>query len=191
MVYAICYCPLSRLADLEALKVAGELVLNVCTLGSWVRAGGQVRYRGNGKNHPLPFSSTFLLRLKDLDRERAGEALCENGGGRRLCGLGFGHPVSKPDLYQHAWAVRGPVVSGGRATHIRWQRPAFAMMVWTKLCPSPQGQVQPQLPVTRHGCGADTVCAGSACQCQPGELWPVRWSPSGKRGFTTLRLGMY
>lgn len=24
MVYAICYCPLSRLADLEALKVAGE-----------------------------------------------------------------------------------------------------------------------------------------------------------------------
>lgn len=28
MVYAICYCPLSRLADLEALKVAGEPVLN-------------------------------------------------------------------------------------------------------------------------------------------------------------------
>lgn len=25
MVYAICYCPVSRLADLEALKVAGEL----------------------------------------------------------------------------------------------------------------------------------------------------------------------
>lgn len=24
MVYAICYCPLSRLTDLEALKVAGE-----------------------------------------------------------------------------------------------------------------------------------------------------------------------
>lgn len=29
MVYAICYCPLSRLADLEALKVAGEPELYV------------------------------------------------------------------------------------------------------------------------------------------------------------------
>lgn len=31
MVYAICYCPLSRLTDLEALKVAGEL--EVCVWG--------------------------------------------------------------------------------------------------------------------------------------------------------------
>lgn len=66
MVYAICYCPLSRLADLEALKVAGEPVQNVCTLGSWVCAGGQERYRGEsgiGKQPLVPFSFNFLPRL--------------------------------------------------------------------------------------------------------------------------------
>lgn len=173
MVYAISYCPLSRLADLEALKVAGKPALNACTLGSWVCAEGQVSYRKEskkGKKPPAPLFFHFLLRLKDLDRERAGEALCENGRGRRLCGLGFGHPVSKPDLYQHAWAVRGPFMSGGRATSTGWLRPAAVAMVWTKLCPLPQGQVQPQLYVSRHSRGADTACDGSECESHPGEL---------------------
>lgn len=77
----------------------------------------------------------FLRRLEDLDGERAGEALCENGGGRRLCGLGFGHSVSKPDLYQHAWAVRGPFVARWwGATNTGWLGYASGMVL-TKLCP--------------------------------------------------------
>ncbi|ELV14308.1 Ribonuclease H2 subunit A [Tupaia chinensis] len=35
MVYAICYCPLSRLADLEALKVAGGVVVKVLDTPTW------------------------------------------------------------------------------------------------------------------------------------------------------------
>lgn len=85
MVYAICYCPLSRLTDLEALKVAGEPVLNVCTLGSWVCAGGQVRYREESRNQkePLdPFSLTFFSDSKTLtenERERLFAKMEEDG----------------------------------------------------------------------------------------------------------------
>ena len=68
----------------------------------------------NWGNQPLPFSPNPPPRLKDPVGERAGQALCENGGGRGLCGLGTGRAVSKPHLYQHAWAVRGPKGLGGR-----------------------------------------------------------------------------
>lgn len=61
-----------------------------------------------------PFSPHQLLRLKDPVGERAGEALCKNGGGQELCGLGPGCAVSKPHLYQHAWTVRGPLDRLGR-----------------------------------------------------------------------------
>lgn len=42
----------------------------------------------NWGNQPLPFSPNPPPRLKDPVGERAGQALCENGGGRGLCGLG-------------------------------------------------------------------------------------------------------
>lgn len=109
MVYAICYCPLSRLADLEALKVAGEPEVGVWGWRSWA-CGGRVRTGGESRkwgNQSLPFSPNPPPRLKDPIGERAGQALSENGGGRGLCGLGIGRAVSKPHLYQHAWAVRG------------------------------------------------------------------------------------
>lgn len=67
----------------------------------------------NSENQPLPFSPNPPPRLKDPVGERAGQAVCENGGGRGLCGLGTGRAVSKPHLYQHAWAVRGPERLGG------------------------------------------------------------------------------
>lgn len=121
MVYAICYCPLSRLTDLEALKVAGELEVYVWERGSWKCAGAGANWREtesrSWKNQPLPFSNT--PRLKDPVGERAGQALCENGGGRGLCGLGTGRAVSEPHLYQHARAVRGP--RGRVGVGARWR----------------------------------------------------------------------
>ena len=127
MVYAICYCPLSRLEDLEALKVAGEHwgasregFLGIGTGGC--RLEGESR---NWGNQPLPLSPNPPPRLKDPVGERAGQAFCENEGGRGLCGLGTGRAVSKPHLYPHAWAVRGPGGwgrgSGGGATRVGWK----------------------------------------------------------------------
>lgn len=85
MVYAICYCPLSRLSDLEALKVAGKPGLNVYTRGSGVCAGEQVRWRGirNRKNQrAAPPSLTFFADSKTLtenERERLFAKMEEDG----------------------------------------------------------------------------------------------------------------
>lgn len=111
MVYAICYCPMSRLADLEALKVAGEPLVYVWGRGflGMCRRGCTLEGKSrNWENQLRPFSPNPFPRLKDPVGERAGQAVCENGGGWGLCGLGTGRAVSKPHLYQHAWAVRGP-----------------------------------------------------------------------------------
>ena len=153
MVYAICYCPLSRLEDLEALKVAGEhwgaSREGVPGHGhGWVQTGGGKQELGEPAP---PLLSNPPPRLKDPVGERAGQALCENGGGRGLCGLGTGRAVSKPHLYQHAWAVRGPGGwgrgSGGGATRVGWK----GWVAGTKLtgfCPPPQGEIQPERPLS-------------------------------------------
>lgn len=90
MVYAICYCPLSRLTDLEGLKVAGEPVLNVCIWGSGVCAGAQVRWRGEaGTERPSellsPAPAFFFFNFSDSktltenERERLFAKMEEDG----------------------------------------------------------------------------------------------------------------
>lgn len=87
MVYAICYCPLSRLTDLEGLKVAGEPVLNVYIRGSGVCAGGQVRWRRGqelkdpASCSPPPFFFNFSdsKTLTENERERLFAKMEEDG----------------------------------------------------------------------------------------------------------------
>lgn len=96
------------------------------TLGRWFlgvcRSGCKLEGENSWENQSHPFSPNPPPRLKDPIGERAGQALCENGEGQGLCGLGIGRAVSKPHLYEHAWAVRGLWEGpGGGAASVAWK----------------------------------------------------------------------
>lgn len=133
------------------------------------RGGGKLERAGVGRTSHS-FSPNLSPRLKDSVGERAGQALCENGGGRRLCGLGTGRAFSEPHLYQHAWAVRDPRGGhGGGAASMGWQG-SLAGTGLTGLCLPLQGQIQPELPVPRYSSWAGAVCVGPGCESRSGEL---------------------